>query len=451
MICPQHRCAPSPERGEGWGEGVPDRSSAGSPLTPTLSPVEVGFIRLRPHRMPPNSGKPEFGWRGVAQRERGCDAAAAKERETVWLGDRKWEKDRAGWRGPYAAIWTHQDRVPASEALFSAGQVTCLGAVVDGRAMNKYEFAKPIAGRLWVETIFADAESGVPVRFETRGRNAAEAGSTTVYRHDPAIGIDPPAVDLDERWAESLRRLSQEAEKGDPACRAEFFAAVERGRKAAFQFEIKGSFESGLGVTGIFAPSDAIQYRLTSFVGGGLFGDTIAAGGRAWTRRPDGWVETLGRTDFAETVIRSLLPPSDYVGQVRCLGRVPVDGSDHDAYEYDFYRDNESARGLYSHRSMLVETSSGVPVRNVSVSRRHAHQWMETRRYDPSLAIQVPPPPPDLSRRPAYTSMPPDGNWPPSSSYSPPFVSVPPADAPWPPPVHMWPPPSPFWPPRGRD
>jgi hypothetical protein len=33
-----------------------------------LSPAEVGFIRLRPPKVP-NSGKPEFGWRGRPQLE----------------------------------------------------------------------------------------------------------------------------------------------------------------------------------------------------------------------------------------------------------------------------------------------------------------------------------------------------------------------------------------------
>ena len=199
---------------------------------------------------------------GIAQRERNCDAVAGRERETVWIGDRKWEKDRAGWRGPYSTIWTHQDRVPAPEVSFSAGQVTCLGRVViDGRAMNKYEFAKQIADRVWVETIFTDEHSGLPVRFETRGRSDASSGATAIYRHDPSIRIDPPSVDFEKRWSESLRRLSQEAQKGDPVCRAEFFTAVQRGRVAAFEFEIKGSFESiPCCLTGIFVPSDAIQY-----------------------------------------------------------------------------------------------------------------------------------------------------------------------------------------------
>ncbi len=167
-------------------------------------------------------------------------------------------------------------------------------------------------------------------------------------------------------------------------------------------------------------------------------------------RPEDRWVEAPEKPEFADKIITSLFPPSEYVGQVKCLGKVSVDGRDYDGTNMTSIETASSARTFYSHRSMLVEKASGIPFRTVSVSRRHAHQWMETRRYDPALAIQVPPPPPDSTRWPALTSKPPDGHWPPSGWNSPPFVSMPPADAPWPPPVQIWPPPSPYWPPPGR-
>jgi len=63
------------------------------------------------------------------------------------------------------------------------------------------------------------------------------------------------------------------------------------------------------------------------------------------------------------------------------LGQASVDGRDHDAYEYDVYRDRDAARTFYSHRSMLVEKANGIPFQTVSVSRRRAHQWEEARRY----------------------------------------------------------------------
>jgi hypothetical protein len=43
----QTRCAPSPRRGEGWGEGVRTYRETITPQ-PTPLPAEVGFIRLRP-------------------------------------------------------------------------------------------------------------------------------------------------------------------------------------------------------------------------------------------------------------------------------------------------------------------------------------------------------------------------------------------------------------------
>ena len=373
----------------------------------------------------------------VAQRERSCDVGAGIEHETVWIGDRRWEKDSAGWRGPYSTIWTHQDRMPVPEAPFSANQAICLGRVIiDGHATNKYEFAKQIGDWVWVETIFTDEQSGIPVRFETRGRSDANAGSITIYRHDTSIRIDPPTIDLEKRWSESLQRLSEEVEKGDPACRAEFFAAVQRGRGAGFEFAIKGSFESSLGVAGTFVPSDAIHYWFTSPPGG--VGETLAAGGRAWAKKswPGGWVEAPEKTNFTDKIIRSLFPPSEYVGRVACSGKVSVDGRDYDSYQYDFYRDSESARALYSHRSMLVEKATGTLFQNVSVSRTRARQWVETRRYDPTLTIQMPPP--ESTQRPpsrATISVSPraDVYWPPSGPNWPPFIVTPPAEANWPP------------------
>jgi len=323
--------------------------------------------------------------------------------------------------------------------------------IIDGRATNKYEFAKQIGDWVWVETIFADEQSGIPVRFETRGRSDANAGSITIYRHDTSIRIDPPTVDLEKRWSESLQRLSEEVEKGDPACRAEFFAAVERGRMAAFEFAIKGSFESSLGVEGTFVPSDAIQYW--------YFGQTLAAGGRTWVKKswPDGWVEAPGKT-VTDKIITSLFPPSEYVGRVACSGKVSVDGRDYDSYQYDFYRDSESARALYSHRSMLVEKATGTLFQNVSVSRTRARQWVETRRYDPTLTIQMPPP--ESTQRPpsrATISVSPraDVYWPPSGPNWPPF-GLGRADAYWPPGGPNWPPfglgrADAYWPPSGPN
>jgi hypothetical protein len=346
--------------------------------------------------------------------------------------------------------------MPVPGAPFSAKQAICSGpAVIDGRATNKYEFVKEIGDWVWVETIFADKESGIPIRFETRGRNGADVGAITIYRHDPAIRIDPPIVDLDKRWSNSLQHLSQEVQKGDPACRTEFFAAVQRGRTAAFAFAIKGSFESGAGVAGTFVPSDAIHYWFTGSVGSfgeaGAFGEALAAGGRAWTRRwssPAEWLEAPEKREVAEKIIMSLFPRPEHVGQVRCLGKVSIDGRDYDSYGYDFYQDSESARTLYSHRSMLVEEASGIPFRHVSVSRTNARQWEEIRRYDPTLTLQTPPP--ESTRRPPSVSMPAaayqrpagsnwpqgraDAYWPPSGPNWPPFISTPPAEGNWPPP-----------------
>jgi len=85
--------------------------------------------------------------------------------------------------------------------------------------MNKYEFAKPIAGRVWVEAIFTDEKSGVPVRFETSGRSDADSGSVTIYRHDPAIRIDPSILMSDgrNRYGGCRRKRRQAIPHAEPS------------------------------------------------------------------------------------------------------------------------------------------------------------------------------------------------------------------------------------------
>jgi hypothetical protein len=57
-------------------------------------------------------------------------------------------------------------------------------------------------------------------------------------------------------------------------------------------------------------------------------------------------LETPEKREFVEKIIVTLFPESEHVGQVRCLGKVSMDGRDYDRYDYDFYRDRESARTL---------------------------------------------------------------------------------------------------------
>src|SRR5262249_44823734 len=153
-----------------------------------------------------------------------------------------------------------------------------------------------------------------------------------------------------------LKHLSEEALKGDPACRTAFFAGVQRGAMSAFEFAIRGSFDSSGDVAGTFVPTDAIRYPFTSF-----FSETISAGGRAWTTKswpPQTWTEAPEKREAIEKIKTSLFPPAQDVGNVRCLGKVSMDDRDYDAYEYDFYQDSESAKTLDSHRSMLVDSAS---------------------------------------------------------------------------------------------
>jgi hypothetical protein len=330
---------------------------------------------------------------GNAQRERSCDSAARPNREKVWIGTQRWENDGFGWQGPYATIWTHQEKLPAAGVSFQSNQITCFGRViVEGRELNRYEFATRLADRTVAETVFTDTETGLPVRFETKGRTDTASGSVMTFRHDASIRIEPPAVDLSARWSASLQHVAQEARKGDPACRAGFLAVMERAKAAAFHYEIKGAFDSyPCCMIGTFVPADSLHYQIEQMLGSRV-AEVIAVGTRAWINKssPEKWTEVNRGRDEANRIIDSLLPPSDHVGHVRCLGKVTADVGDYDAYEFDFYRDRESARKFDGNRYMLVDQVTGLPYQTTHMSRTRVRRWVETRRYDLQLAVQDP-------------------------------------------------------------
>jgi hypothetical protein len=330
---------------------------------------------------------------GRAQREGSCEGAATVSREKVWIATQRWENDGLGWRGPVASLWTHQEKVPAAGVSFQANQVTCFGRViVAGRELNGYAFATRLPDRISSEMLFTDVDTDIPVRFETRGRSDAASGSVTTFHHDASIRIEPPTVDSSARWSASLGQVAREAQKGEPVCRAEFLAVMERAKATPFHFEIKGAFDSyPCCMNGSFAPPDSLHYQIEGNIGR-VGPDVLAVGQRAWVHRasPRAWIESSRGRDEANQIIASLLPTSDHVGHVRCLGRIAADAEVYDAYEFDFYRDRESARKFDGVRAMLVSPATRLPVQTTHMSRSRERRWVETRSYDSALRIEEP-------------------------------------------------------------
>jgi hypothetical protein len=326
-----------------------------------------------------------------AQHDRSCDPAAGARREKIWIDDRRWENDGAGWLGPYPSLWTHQEKVPATVA-FSAAQVSCFERVRFGdRALNKYMFATWVAGRVSLEAVFTDADTGVPVRFETRSDADGTSGSITTYRYDPAIRIEPPVVDTEKRWSTSLQLFAEETGRGDPVCRTKLLAAIARGKAAAFTYEIRGEFYRSCCRSGTFVPPDSIHDRIEGLASW-TSRQTIAIGSRAWTKKPTlkEWTEARDGRDEADRIIDGLLPSSEHVGKVTCSETLTVDGRQYQAYEYDFYWDRQSARKFDGVRRVLVDNATGLPFQTIQSSRSGARRWIEMRWYDPTLAIAPP-------------------------------------------------------------
>jgi len=256
--------------------------------------------------------------------------------------------------------------------------------------LNKYVFATWIAGRVSMEAVFTDPDSGVPVRFETRGDADGTSGSITTYRYDASIPIEPPVVDLQKRWSTSLQRFTEETGKGDPACRAGLLAAIQRGKAAAFEYEIRGEFYRSCCRSGTFVPPDSIHDRFEAPPW--TVSHAIAIGPRGWVKEPlhRKWTEARQGRDEGNKIIDRLFPSPEHIGKVTCSGKVTDDGRQYQAYEYDFYGDRQSARKLDGVRRMLVDDATGLPFQTVHSSRNGAHRWIEMRWYDPALTIEEP-------------------------------------------------------------
>ena len=119
--------------------------------------------------------------------------------------------------------------------------------------------------------------------------------------------------------------------------------------------------------------------------------ELIAIGEQSWKRAGQRWLEAREERRRADWVIGELMPSPDRVGHVKCLGKVSVAGREYRAYNYDLYRDWESALKFYGTRRLLVEDATGLPVQTVGLHSNGARAWVETRWYDAALTVEPPP------------------------------------------------------------
>ncbi len=252
----------------------------------------------------------------------------------------------------------------------------------------QYEFIAQTGDRVDVaETVFVDAGTRLPFRFETRSGDSV--ATVTVYRHDPLIAIKPPAVDLDKRWARSVRQFEDIVQDTDTACRQEVMSALRRGRTASFHYDLRRFFHTHLhGMRGVFVAPRSIYNRMLSFQYAMEF---IAVGDQIWKWVDPQWLEALDQRPSVDWVIGELMPNPEHVGHVRCLGKVTISGRDYRVYNYDLYRNWESALKFYDTRRVLVDDATGLPTQTVGLSRGGARSWVEMRWYEPGLTVEAPP------------------------------------------------------------
>lgn len=320
------------------------------------------------------------------QHQRGC---GERDVDRIRIGDEVWDKDEFGWVGPYGTV--PDGTLPGFAFPFQIVGARCLGELkIDGAELKTYEFVVRQSTADTYETLFVDAATGDPVRYDSRPGWRDDTGSQTTYRPDPAIRIVAPAVDRAERRAVSLRLFSGAVSRSDPACRQELIGIIRRGETAAFEFRIATPLHGNrLALTGVFAPPRSLHYTdhvATSHEG---HTDLISIGGQIWSKsEPRGWAPDGGRM-LLDRVFDILVPTAEQIGAVACLGPAKVDGRDHAVYEYDFYVDEDGVINRSAMRRVLVDSATRLPVRVEHVGARSEPQ-SEVRRYDPALTVRPP-------------------------------------------------------------
>ena len=309
----------------------------------------------------------------------------------MWIGRDSWVNDGLGWRGPNLSTWTHQGVAPDRISPSSVGHANCLGPVrIGGVDLKTYEFVLRGNASDYIETLTIDATSGLPVRYDVRPDGGGGVNYQTTYRHDPALKLDPPVVDLDKRHFLSMQRLSDAIAQSDPACRREVLAMIRRGTETAFEYSLNGSFGTGVrGIDGIFSPPRSLYRRIEGapFHGGG--NELIAVEDDAWTKSESrDWSSDNGMRASADRVIDDLAPRDDHIGNVECLGSMMIDGKEYSVYHYDFYGDEKSAVMRGGMRRVFVDVATQLPAR-VEHSTNFGPR-SELRHYNASLSVRAP-------------------------------------------------------------
>lgn len=322
---------------------------------------------------------------GRAEHEYPCSDRAYGQYEVIVIDSKVWENDGLGWFPSGERL--NSFSLPELFARFKE-EASCLGVVTeDGRTFEKYLFASK-EGKASIARLFVDPSSGLPVRMEWDG----SVNSVTTYTYDPALRIEIPAVDLEQRRATSLARFDAAVSASDPACRARFFETVERGRKASFRFSRQGFMSHDGGTMGAFSPPFSFRFHHLDLSQHYPPRDATYIADDPWAG-PNGYDETKVYADL-KYLRWELMPLPDEVGGTRCMGKDLVEGHEYDVIDYDIYGDDHSAKRLIQTRRMQIDPISRLPIR-IQIQRPDWHDPsqqrfidIQTRHYEPFVVTR---------------------------------------------------------------
>lgn len=331
--------------------------------------------------------------------------------ETISIGKQSWEKDSVGWLPPHGTFCAGDLRGP--DAPYEASSTKCLGSVeVEGQSLIGFEQNARMGNRDFIEKIFVEPGSGLPVRYERSASAGDSINVINTYRYDASIKIEAPKVDLAERKQKSLHLYEESVASADPKCRQEVIDTINRGQTAIpFQYEIAGGLWVGVaGMRGTFVPPDAVHNIVDGdpYHGGGR--ETLAINGQTWSRRiGEEWAPTSRKSPMAGAVSASwsgplvfpgyLIGVTDFIGRALCLGEVETIRGRLNLYEYELYRDRGGERTRVIKRRMFADPARCLPLMFDDLDYEGAVARYEIRSYNKAITLTPPVIAPDHARR----------------------------------------------------
>ena len=315
--------------------------------------------------------------------------------EEIHIGGRTWIKTPLSdeWRvleGGGQSINIASELVPNPDRIEG---IKCLGEVIeDGRPYIAYEYelqtdVHPQWSRRLSATwkVLVDQATRVPVKIvrhtEINPIDVVEAIETRVYE----AGLKVERPDRRESWTRRVERFRTAAMQASPECRKEALSILLRTLTSG---PFRVDFRSGGRIIEsiVMAPPDGMHFY-------GERSEQIFVSGQVWSKIPRfDWRGSLDDSNTLTDLMNLLLPETDFVGAVQCLGEVGENGRLYRAYEYEktsTYPDAIRKR-VDVIRRMLVDPATGLPYKFESRDPKGVLMRTELWTFDSNLKVEAP-------------------------------------------------------------